>query len=456
MDSKAVGAARKAPGYLKKASIYQIFLRAFTREGTLAAAERMLPHVAGLGTAIVYLCPIALQDDDMDETFWSERQRKCGLRNPRNPYRIKDFFAIDPEYGTDDDLKRFVGRAHSLGLKVLLDLVYLHCGPKAVFIDANPDFVKRGADGKPLDGRWHFPELNYESQGLKEHLWRNMEHFIKRFDVDGYRCDVGSAIPLDFWEEGRRRVEALKPGRVMICEGERAEDQLEAFDLNYSFAWEYAVIKLFKGEIDAEGLQATWRKAHDEFPRGARFLRMFDNHDIAHDCGELRHEKVFGPFGADAALALNFFMDGVPFLYNGQEIRDAAPHSIFADKEHGGAKYTVDWSNALTAEGQARMALVRALTKLRKELPALSEGLVEWLPVGGEAKRTLLLRRVCDGQALLFLANASPEPVVMDLNDALKGGAKAKELLSEQVELTLSGVKKSASFRGFGFALLEL
>ena len=126
--------ARTAPSYLKNAVIYQIFLRPFTPEGTLKSAADMLPHLASLGVDILYLCPVAEADDDPRPEFWSPRQKHCGLNNPKNPYRIKDYFKIDPEYGDDDALKDFVRDAHELGMRVILDLVYYHCGPAPAFL----------------------------------------------------------------------------------------------------------------------------------------------------------------------------------------------------------------------------------------------------------------------------------------------------------------------------------
>ena len=235
--------AKAAPEFLKDSVIYQINLRTFTPDGTLRAAERLLPHIAALGADMVYLCPVTLADDDPRPEFWSDRQKQSGLNNPKNIYRVGDYYAVDPEYGTDDDLKSFVRTAHGLGLRVLLDLVYYHCGPSAAFLAEHPDFAVRDENGEIRNGHWHFPELNFASSGLREYLWRNMEYFVREFDVDGYRCDVAGAVPLDFWEEGRRRIDALKPGLIMLAEseGDRREEQRAAFELNYgmTFIWSF-------------------------------------------------------------------------------------------------------------------------------------------------------------------------------------------------------------------------
>jgi glycosidase len=142
-------------------------LRAFTPEGTLRAAARRLPSLAELGATVVYLCPIALADDDPRPEFWSTRQKASGTNNPKNPYRIKDYGRVDPEYGTDADLRDFIITAHKLDLRVLLDLVYFHCGPASVLMD-RPGFIQRDALGKAITGRWNFPLLNFQNRQLRE------------------------------------------------------------------------------------------------------------------------------------------------------------------------------------------------------------------------------------------------------------------------------------------------
>ena len=164
-------ANRTAEDWHENAVIYNLFLRLFTPEGTLNAAEKQLPRLADLGVNVIYLSPVVLADDDMDRRFWSRRTRESGTDNPRNPYRAKDFFSIDPEYGRAEDLKSFLNVCHKLGMKALVDIVYLHCGPKAVHIQEHPDFVLRNPDGTIRAGEeWPFARHNFENPGLREYL----------------------------------------------------------------------------------------------------------------------------------------------------------------------------------------------------------------------------------------------------------------------------------------------
>ena len=179
--------ARPTTDEVKKSVIYQLMIQNFTNEGTFKKAMYLLPHIKSTGANIVYLCPIVEADDDTDQNFWSNRQKKSKLNNPKNPYRMKDYFKLEPAFGTEDDFKAFVAEAHKLGLKVILDLVYYHCGPKATFIKDHPNFVVRDKYGNVENGRWCFPELNFKDPELREYLWQNMEYFIKRKQKRSYR-----------------------------------------------------------------------------------------------------------------------------------------------------------------------------------------------------------------------------------------------------------------------------
>ncbi len=362
---------------LDRASIYQISLRTFTPEGTLKAAEKMLPFVADLGPKYVQLLPVVQADDGEDKAFWSKRQMASGTENPKNNYRLKDYFAIDEEYGNEEDLRDFVVTAHGLGLRVLVDLVYFHCGPNAVFLKEHLDFVKRNEDGSPYTGEWNFPVLNYESQELREYLWKNMEYFVEKFDVDGYRCDVGSMVPLDFWREGIRRIRAIKPDIYMVNEGDDPE-YLTVFDVNYFYDGCFDAVPVAQGKMTAAQFCEKWEACRQKLPEGpGRMLHFIDNHDVASDVGVDRHEKTIGTAGVDALLVLDFLLDGVPFVFNGYEVADDLKHSMFSNRFYG-KDPVINWANGLCEKGRKRTALVRELYEIHEMNDALCTKELVW------------------------------------------------------------------------------
>jgi len=405
-------AARVSPAWVTDGVMYQLWLRAFTPEGTLKAATARLPRVAAAGVTIIYLSPICLQDDDMNKEHWAPRQRKTD--NPRNPYRIKDYEAIDPEYGTDADLRALVKEAHRLGLRVLLDIVYLHCGPTARLISEHPEFMQRNADGSLKYAQWGFPAIDFSKPGTRDYFWKNMEYWVREFDVDGYRCDVADGIPLDFWVTGRERIEKIKPDVGMLAEGTRKESQLKAFDLCYG--WGAA----FKKWDDASAIRVLHEKIKAERPvGGAKFVRFIENHDFVQDEGSNRLDRVWGAARVDAVLTALFTLDGVPFLYNGQEVADVSRNSLYA-------KWPVDWSAAETETGKARCALVQKLSALRKAERALTKGDVTWLD-NDAPQAVVSFCRAYGDERIVTVVNLSGQPVTV----AVKGADADRPLLSK-------------------------
>ena len=403
--------AKEVSDFVRSAVMYQLFLRPFTPEGTLKAAIRMLPHIASLGVDIVYLCPQMVADDDPRTEFWSDRQNASKMDNPYSPYRLKDYYHTDPEYGTDDDLRRFVTTAHSLGLLVMLDLVYYHCGPTAVFIEDHPDFVKRNEDGTVKNGRWHFPELNFDCPELREYLWKNMEYWVRDFDVDGFRTDVEQSVPEDFWEEGRRRIEAIKEDVIMLAESENPLATVNAYDISYGFTWAIAIRNVFIKKMPASHLIERWTAMRDKMPQGTLFLRNLENHDISMDLGDARWNMIGSPELVQAAMLLNFTIDGIPFIYNGEEIADNSHHCIFANRDHG-KNLVIDWSLALSEVGENRLEFTKSLTTLRHGNIALQEGETIWLD-NDRPEAVVSFLRTAEEQTVLTVVNTTDEPLAV-------------------------------------------
>lgn len=348
-------------------TIYQIFLRPFTHEGTIAAAEKHLAAIADLGIKIVYLCPVAFADRDENRDNWSPRQIASGCNNPRNPYRISDYTKIDPEYGTEDDMRSFIRTAHSLGMKVLLDLVYCHAGPS--FLKDHPGFAKGLTE-------YRFPELDFSNPAVCEYLLDNMRFYAFELAADGFRCDMGDKVPLEFWQHAAEELRKIKPDLIMFCEGVPQRDdelQLGVFDLYYNWSWSGIRHEILR--TGAEKVSAITGPMLTNYP----CARYFENHDFANDCYESRIEKVIGAEGIDALLFMDFMLDGVPFLYNGVEFCDTARHSIFANP----GEFSIDRSGDATE----RRNFIKALTQLRLKTPELYQERVDAVSVENDVLR---------------------------------------------------------------------
>ena len=206
-------------------------------------------------------------------------------------------------------------------------------------------------------------------------MWSNMLYWVEQFDVDGYRCDVGDRVPLFFWREGRRRIEALKPVFYMINEGENPYYMQDVFDLsfhNHNFSWNDVIQKsLNSGKPGVHhALRMIYEALKARNPDGALLLRAYENHDFAVDSYDKRLDATHANV-IEALLVLNFTIDGVPMLYSGNEFADRRRHTMW---RRSNDPFCVDWSGLDTEIGRARLAFVKRLCDLRHRYRSLSYG----------------------------------------------------------------------------------
>lgn len=441
MSKKAI----EAPRWFREGAIYQINPRTFSSEGTISAVTKELVFLQGLGFSTMYLCPIFKEDDSENLENWSERQKKSQTGNPKNPYRMMDYFEIDEEYGTADDLREFVRESHRLGMHVMLDLVYLHIGPNATILKSHPEFAQHNEDGSVRETIWHFPYLNFENEGLREYLYTNMCYYIGEFDVDGFRCDVGDGVPLDFWEEGRRRIWRIKKDAVLLNEGRDPLYVEKAFDACYAFDWHENLYKVFTGEMSIQDVMKEEIRAKEEFPEGTLFMRDIDNHDTVTDW-PCRAETAAGHDGMDLIQVLNFMMDGIPMVYTSDELADETQLSMFANRFHPGRFKATDRSIRTEAYSVHRQELIRKLNALRKEWPVLS-GFMPAVADGGiQDAELLVFRRREDGQEVTFIGNFSKEEKLVPMS--LKEGGI---LLQDGAEYEK---EKEVSLKRYGYIVI--
>lgn len=429
--------------YIKDAVIYQIHLRAFTKEGTIAAAEKYLPDVAATGANIVYLCPFVEADDDQNINYWSTRQRFSNCNNPRNPYRLMDFYKIDKEYGTAEDFKSFVATAHKLNLKVMPDLVYMHAGP--TFGKRYPQFVKKDEHGNVKLNSYFFCTIDFDSAELREYLWQNMEYFVREFDVDGFRCDVGGAIPLDFWVEGRRRIEKIKSPMIMLDENEidfRPAEQDEAFDINYCQGWTQSVFPfIFNCGMPASSLKLMWDRVNQARPGGV-VIRAMEHHDTANDWYHARPEKLSSE-KCEAAYVLCYTIDGVPFLYNGCEYKDSSRHSIFSLK----GQYVIDRSK----DPVERFAFFQKLAALHRGEAAFRDGSTQWLENTESDSVCSYVRTAPNGEKIICVINLGSTDVTVKCTGA-EEFANGTVLLERGAEFGSDGIELKAN----GYTVIKI
>ena len=295
------------PEWTKAATLYELNTRAFTREGTLAAAEAHLPRLKDLGVDIVWLMPV-------HPIGTLGRKGTLG-----SPYAVRDYTAVNPELGTLDDLKGFVQAAHRLGMRVILDWVANHTAPDHPWTAEHPEWYARDWKGDLRPTPWwdwtDVADLDYAQPALRRAMAEAMAFWVRETDVDGFRCDVAGFVPVDFWETVRAELEAIKPV-FLLAEWESRDLHARAFDATYAWSWYDAAGPIARGEAGPDALAAYYSGNESAYPPEAMRMTFTSNHDK--NAWEGTMQEHFGA-GLQAAIVLSVVGEGVPLLYSGQE-----------------------------------------------------------------------------------------------------------------------------------------
>jgi cyclomaltodextrinase len=378
-----------SPSWLRNGVIYEIFPRDFSREGNFNGVTAHLDDLKSLGVTILWIMPVHPI---------GEKMRKGDFGSP---YAIKDYYAINPDYGTADDLKRLISEAHRRGFKVIMDMVANHTAWDSVMM-RQPEFYKRDASGKILPPMADWSDvagLDYNNPQLRQYMITLFKHWIdpKGFDFDGFRCDVAEKVPVDFWEEARAELLKLKPDIMMLAEASKPALMAKAFDIDYSWPLLTTVNNVFLQGAPASDIQHSWEEDRRSFPIGTLHMRMTDDHD------ECRAVSRFGLKGALAASALMFTLDGVPMLYNGMEVGDAGESGDPALFE----KIPIFWH---PKERPPLTAIYHGLIGLRQQYPAFRNNNVAWLQNSDEANLLTFMREDNKDQFVIVI-NFSNRPL---------------------------------------------
>jgi cyclomaltodextrinase / maltogenic alpha-amylase / neopullulanase len=378
--------ARAPRAWVRDGVIYQIFPRAFSATGDFQGITAQLDRLKNLGVTILWLMPI----------HPIGQEKKKGSIG--SPYAVRDYYGINPDYGTKEDFKKLISEAHRRGMKVIIDIVANHTSWDSVLMK-QPDWYKHDAAGKityPYD--WYdIAALNYTNPQLRKYMTDMLKYWIREFDLDGFRCDVAGELPTDFWENARAELDKVKPDIFMLAEAHKADLMVKAFELDYSWPLHSAMTSVLQGRAPATDLREAWEQEFKDWPRGALHLRFSDNHD------ERRALARFGEPAALAASAMMFTLDGVPLIYNGMEVGDTTESGAPALFE----RLPIFWPIAERRPEFPRF--YKQIVALRKGHDALRNGELEWLRNSDESRVVTYQRRSKDEEVLIAI-NFSNRP----------------------------------------------
>ena len=390
----ALAQGRPVPDWVRDGVIYEIYPRAFSQQGNFNAITARLDELKDLGVTILWLMPI----------HPIGQEKKKGTIG--SPYAVRDYYAINPDYGNAGDLKRLIHEAHARGMKVVIDIVANHTSWDSVLMK-HPEFYKRDAKGNityPHD--WYdIAALNYDNQELRRYMTDMLKYWLREFDLDGFRCDVAGEVPTDFWETARLALDDVKPGIMMLAEAHKPDLQVKAFDLDYSWPLHSALADVLQGRAAASRLREEWDKEVREWPKGALHMRFSDNHD------ERRAIARFGEPAALAASAFVFMLDGVPMIYNGMEIGDTTESGAPALFE----KLPIFWP--FEERRPEFRKFYKQLMTFRRGSKALRRGSLTWITNSDESRIVSFTRRAGEDEVLVAI-NFSNRPFTGTIGNA--------------------------------------
>lgn len=343
---------------LRSSLIYQVFNRQHTKNGTFNELEKDLERIKNLGTEYVYMLPV-------HEIGQKQKKGELGC-----PYSIKDYYSINPEYGNLASFKSLISAVHKKDMKVIMDIVFNHTSRDSVMLETHGDLYfknEKGERANRIGDWWDITDLDYR----KKELYPVMIDILKYWagmEIDGFRCDVASFLPKDFWLQAREEIALINKDIIWIAESVHASsvkfmrdsgfgalsdsEVFEAFDICYDYDIHHLFLGYFKGDNNLQAYLDAIMHQESIYPANYVKLRCLENHDQPRIASLVRDYDRLLNF-----TAFNSFLKGATMIYAGQEARaDHHPDLFNIDK--------VDWS--LLKDSHEISDIIRKIAELKK------------------------------------------------------------------------------------------
>lgn len=329
---------------LRNKVIYSVYVRNHTNDGTFNAVAEDLDRIKSLGTDIIWFMPI----------------HPIGVKNKKGslgcPYANKDYRTTNPEYGTMDDFKSLVEKIHAKGMKCIIDVVYNHTSPDSNLSVEHPEFFYRKPDGNFGNkvGDWSdIIDLDYSNKELCQYQIDSLVMWAKI--VDGFRCDVASFVPVEFWKQARKAVAKVNPDCIWLAESVHSSfnvfsrksgiytasdyELFDAFDMEYDYDIREVFDKYLKGETTLSNYMDMFNYQEAIYPQNYDKMRCLENHDQPRICHYVKEKSDLENY-----TAFLYFLKGSTLIYAGQEFGCDETPSLF-DKDVFPRNTGIDLSN---------------------------------------------------------------------------------------------------------------
>lgn len=407
---------------VKNAVIYEVNIRQYSEQGTFEEFTKDIPMLKELGVKIIWAMPIFPISKTKRKATGGDFAYLIEDKEKRDKmlgsyYAVSDYGKINSEFGTIDDFRNLVDTAHENGMYVILDWVPNHTGWDHEWITTNPEYYTQNENGEIIDpinpdsgeswGWADVADLNYDNKNMRSEMIDEMLYWIKDENIDGFRCDVASAVPLDFWEEVISKIRDEKDV-FMLAEAEEPElvKGKRLFDMVYAWERHHIFNKMANEENAIEIWDKIMEKESERFESDDILMSFVTNHDENSWNGTIRERMGDA---AELLTALSYISPGMPLIYSGQEY-DLDHRLLFFEKDEIPKTKKIMWP------------LLQKLGKLKKENPALHTGIdaSNYKKINVANPKILAFERSKGTDSVIFLGNFSKNS--QEMNNIFSGG----------------------------------
>lgn len=382
----------------EEAVIYQVNLRAFSEEGTIDAVTQRLDYIKDLGANVVYLMPIY----------------PIGVENSAgglgSPYSVRDYKAVNSEFGSLEDLRMLVEEAHSRDMAVVLDWVANHTAWDNPWITEHPEYYQTDAEGNiiaPPDTGWNdVAQLDFENQELQAAMIDAMAYWVYKANIDGFRMDAADFVPEGFWTEAVSAIRGIKDQEMLLlAEGGEQRHLRSGFDYIFGFNFFETLKEIHNGEPASEIQTAHAQEYQGIYEEDKRVVRYISNHDV--NLSDGTPLELFGGIdGSIATFVVAAYLKSVPMIYNGQEIGYDQRLEFFTQTP-------IDWSQA----NEEVLQEYKKIIEFRKNSIAIEEG--EY--TGYSSENIVAFTMESEDETVMVLSNMRNENSSFIIPQQLKG-----------------------------------
>ena len=406
---------------IKNAVIYEVNIRQYSEQGTFEEFTKDIPMLKELGVKIIWAMPIFPISKTKRKATGGDFAYLIEDKEKRDKmlgsyYAVSDYGKINPEFGTIDDFRNLVDTAHENGMYVILDWVPNHTGWDHEWITTNPEYYTQNENGEIIDpinpdsgeswGWADVADLNYDNKNMRSEMINEMLYWIKDENIDGFRCDVASAVPLDFWEEAISKIRNEKDV-FMLAEAEEPElvKGKRLFDMVYAWERHHIFNKMANEENAIEIWDKIMEKESERFESDDILMSFVTNHDENSWNGTIRERMGDA---SELLTALSYISPGMPLIYSGQEY-DLDHRLLFFEKDEIPKTKKIMWP------------LLQKLGKLKKENPALHTGIdaSNYKKINVANPEILAFERSKGTDSVIFLGNFSKNS--QEINNIFSG-----------------------------------